>query len=319
MECRVWTTESVTQGERFAFRREAVLEGLLGVAGERFPGDAPNFRARVTAWNGPGFKRMHYQAEAHLAFRRPQDITRKTWDAYWISRDIGGGVCYDIAGREFVTRPDDLTVTHSDLTLAARNDVKGVNFDAWIIPRAKIEPHLPARGRRLSLTLPAESGLKVLVTSYIDSLGRHLDMLSDAEGEQAVDVLSRLVGVACGAAIPEHISALRGARLEQIKCYVDDHLTETDLTPGKVAAALRISVRSLHLAFEPTGTSFAEHVMRRRVQECRTALERSASARSVTDVAFAGGFANLTTFYRAFRREFGQAPGALRGVTGGSL
>ncbi|MBV9250024.1 MAG: helix-turn-helix transcriptional regulator [Acetobacteraceae bacterium] len=62
----------------------------------------------------------------------------------------------------------------------------------------------------------------------------------------------------------------------------------------------------------PTGTSFAEHVTRRRLQECRSALERPTAARSITDVAFAWGFANLTTFYRAFRREFGMAPGDLR-------
>jgi len=79
-----------------------------------------------------------------------------------------------------------------------------------------------------------------------------------------------------------------------------------------VAQALGISVRSLHLAFEPTGTSFVEHVMRRRLQECRAALERPTPGRSITDVAFAWGFANLTTFYRAFRREFGMAPGNVR-------
>ena len=66
-------------------------------------------------------------------------------------------------------------------------------------------------------------------------------------------------------------------------------------------------------SLEPTGTSFAEHVTRRRLQECRAALERPTAARSITDVAFAWGFANLTTFYRAFRREFGMAPGEVRG------
>ena len=35
-------------------------------------------------------------------------------------------------------------------------------------------------------------------------------------------------------------------------------------------------------------------------------------ARSVTDIAFGWGISNLATFYRAFRREFGIAPGELR-------
>ena len=80
--------------------------------------------------------------------------------------------------------------------------------------------------------------------------------------------------------MPEQRDALRAARLEQIKRYVDQHLAEMDLTPAKVAQAVGVSLRSLHLAFEPTGTSFAEHVTRRRLQECRATLERSATARS---------------------------------------
>ena len=165
-----------------------------------------------------------------------------------------------------------------------------------------------------SLPLPATSGLRALATSYLDSLGQCLHTLSEAEVGHAADVLGRLVAVACSAVPPEQPDSPRAARLAQIKRYVDLHLTEMDLTPAKVARALRISVRSLHLAFEPTGTSFAEHVTRRRLQECRAALERPPATRSITDVAFAWGFGNLTTFYRAFRREFGMAPGNVRPV-----
>ena len=311
-----FTTGGVPELERFAFWREAVLEDLIGAVGERSAEPARPFRAEVTCWDGPAFRRLRYQSDAHQALRRPQDIARKSWDAYWINREISGNMRYDLSGREFVTRSGDLTVTDSDLPLRAQTrDGSTVDFDVWVIPRAMLEPHLPARGGPISLTLPGKSGLKTLATSYLDSLGQRLDALSDAEAGQAADILCRLVAVACGAASPGQRDAMRTARLAQIKRHVDLHLTEIELTPAKVAKALRISVRSLHLAFEPTGTSFAEHVMRRRVQECRTALAQPGSTRSVTDVAFAWGFANLTTFYRAFRREFGVAPGDVRPVS----
>jgi AraC-like DNA-binding protein len=158
-------------------------------------------------------------------------------------------------------------------------------------------------------TVPASSSLRVLASSYLNSVGHHFEMLSDVEAGQVADILCRLAELASGPALAEKSDAARAARCEQIKRYVDLHLSETDLTPVKVAKSLGISVRSLHLAFEPTGTSFAKHVMGRRLQECRTAIERPGTARSVTDVAFAWGFANLATFHRAFRREFGGAPG----------
>ena len=308
-----FTTGGVAEHERFAFWREAVLEDLIGAPGERSTPAASPFRAEVTGWDGPAFRRLRYRSDAHQAFRRPQDIARKSWDAYWITREIGGDMQYNLVGREVVTRPDDLSVTDCALPLRAQvRDGANVDFDLWMIPRTMLEPHLPARSGPVSLTLPADSALKALATSYLDSLGQRLGTLSDAEAAQAGDILCRLVAAACGAALPAPRDALRAGRLEQIKRHVDHHLTEMDLTPAKVAQALGISVRSLHLAFEPTATSFAEHVTRRRLQECRAALERPTGARSITDVAFAWGFANLTTFYRAFRREFGEAPGDVR-------
>jgi AraC-like DNA-binding protein len=90
-------------------------------------------------------------------------------------------------------------------------------------------------------------------------------------------------------------------------------LPEPDLTPARVAAAMKISVRQLHLLFEPTGKSFAEHVLGRRLEECRAILENPSSrGRSVADIAYAWGFNSLASFYRAFGQRFGVSPGMLR-------
>jgi AraC-like DNA-binding protein len=91
--------------------------------------------------------------------------------------------------------------------------------------------------------------------------------------------------------------------------------SSASLTPANTAASLGISVRHLHLLFEPTGISFAQHVVRRRLLQCRAALMSQVGAgRSVADIAFGWGFNSLATFYRAFEREFGLPPTALRAV-----
>jgi AraC-like DNA-binding protein len=105
--------------------------------------------------------------------------------------------------------------------------------------------------------------------------------------------------------------AVRAGRLVAAKRHIECHLAEPDLSPATVAAAPHISVRTLHLLFEPTGTSFAHHVLRRRLEECRAAL-LAGPARAVTDIAFAWGFNNLSSFYRAFQAAFGMSPGDLR-------
>jgi AraC-like DNA-binding protein len=118
--------------------------------------------------------------------------------------------------------------------------------------------------------------------------------------------------VTCGAAAGEHKESIRAARLEEAKRYIGPHLADQELTPEKAAAALKMSVRQLHLLFEPSGTSFAEYVLKRRLEECRTAITNPIGDRSVTDIALGWGFNSLWTFNRNFRQAFGVTPGEMR-------
>jgi AraC-like DNA-binding protein len=146
--------------------------------------------------------------------------------------------------------------------------------------------------------------------------------LSPELGDAVLHNLCGLVALACGASDEGRWSgreSLRAARLEAAKRHIDQHLAEPGLTPASAAGALGISVRHLHLLFEPTGTSFAQYVVQRRLLQCRTAITSPASAtRSVADIAFGCGFNSLATFYRAFEREFGLSPRALRAAAVGN-
>ncbi len=94
------------------------------------------------------------------------------------------------------------------------------------------------------------------------------------------------------------------------KRYIETHRADPMLTPERAASALKISVRQLHLLFEPGGTTFAQYVMKRRLEECRTALQTG--ERSVVDIAFAWGFNSLATFYRRFQEAYGMTPCEMR-------
>jgi len=103
-------------------------------------------------------------------------------------------------------------------------------------------------------------------------------------------------------------------RLAEARRHIERHLADPDPSPASVAAALGIAVRTLHASFEPTGTSFARHVLHRRLEECRAALLGS-PGRAVTDIAFAWGFSSLSGFYRGFQAAFGMSPGDLRAAS----
>jgi AraC-like DNA-binding protein len=192
----------------------------------------------------------------------------------------------------------------------------GVSFRGLLIPHGVLSPLLA--GGRLTRPVAVREGspLGSLLGAAFDAAAAQIPLLSSDLGDAVLQNLSGLVALACGASEEGRWSgreAVSAARLEAAKRYIEQHLAEPDLKPGTAAVALGISLRQLHLLFEPTGISFAQYVTQRRLLQCRAVLSGPMGvARSVTDIAFGWGFSNLTTFYRAFRREFGMAPGELR-------
>ncbi len=156
-----------------------------------------------------------------------------------------------------------------------------------------------------------------MVKAYVDAFSAQIDTLADHEASLVADALCRLLAVACGGEAGEQREAIRLARLEHARRYVVLHLADPGLSPDKAATALKLSVRQLHRLFEPSGTSFAQYVLQRRIEECRSALtSRSGAGRSVTDIALGWGFNSLVTFHRGFRRAYGATPNDLRAAAG---
>ena len=312
MQRRVLSTDTVPEAERFSYWREAICEGVIGVSGERNKDQGTPFNGSAAASIGQSAVHIRIRSDGHPVFRRPREMARVGWDDHiWLFREISSGAWFDYDRREFVTRPGDLIVGDPTIPFAteARADYA---LDVWCFPRKLFAPHLPVSLRPRSLVLTGADGLGGMVKAYLDAFAAQIDALGNREVDLLADNFCRLLAVACGGAPGEQLEAVRLARLEEAKRYINLHLADPGLTPEKAAAAWKISVRQLHLLFEPSGMSFAQYVLRRRLEECRAALANPIGDRSVTDIALAWGFNSLATFYRAFRQAFGETPGAMR-------
>jgi AraC-like DNA-binding protein len=180
-----------------------------------------------------------------------------------------------------------------------------------IAPMSLLDAHLPAGQRPPFVSMTRPLGFGGLALDSFDSLMREWDRLDGAEMDSAAGILCRLIGVALGARPQDEPEAMNAGRLESAKRLVEARLADPRLDAASVAAALRISERTLQAAFAQGGGAFSAYVRRRRLQPCREALLVN-GARSVADVAFAWGFNSLASFYRGFVAEFGVSPGELR-------
>jgi AraC-like DNA-binding protein len=99
----------------------------------------------------------------------------------------------------------------------------------------------------------------------------------------------------------------RTARLQAARAFIENNLAWTELNPANTARALGISVRQLHLLFEPTGTTFSRYLLARRLERVRLALA-DGPRRKVLDIACSCGIESSTVFYRAFRDAYDMNP-----------
>jgi len=100
------------------------------------------------------------------------------------------------------------------------------------------------------------------------------------------------------------------ARMRSYVQDLDQHFFEaTNLNDA--AARLGISRRRFTQLFrQVTGSSWLAHVRRLRIAHARRLLVQT--TRTVLSIAFECGFEDLSTFYRAFKREVGMSPNQWR-------
>jgi AraC family transcriptional regulator len=114
-----------------------------------------------------------------------------------------------------------------------------------------------------------------------------------------------------GRAAARPVGVLDRRTVDRVIDYVDADLTAT-ITLDRMAGVAALSPFHFARTFKAT-TGLAPHrfVTTRRLEAAKAALLTSDA--SVVRVAHAVGFSNVSHFRRVFRREFGVAPGELRG------
>jgi transcriptional regulator GlxA family with amidase domain len=142
-----------------------------------------------------------------------------------------------------------------------------------------------------------------------------------ARGDVAARTLARLVDRALrpdgGEPVDERtalglLATVAGSRpadpgmvcLANARAFIEDHLTEVNLSAARIAAGIGISERQLSRVFAVTGASIPQFVLAQRLDRAH-ALLASAPEIPVGEVAARSGFGSAGRFSQAFRARFG--------------
>lgn len=211
----------------------------------------------------------------------------------------------------FEVTPGDIVL----LDLASRHEVQMSDAHCVFltVPRLALKPREDVHGVPYFAHLPAASAVGRMLYEHVESLVRHLPDLSPEALSWLIPGSIALISgsvnaahAAADAADPAAVSPIA----RRIQRYVEANLAAGSLTPVVVCERIGVSRSRLHRLFESSG-GFTRYVQSRRLTRC---LESMASnpQRNIADIAYEWGFGNQSAFSRAFKRQFGMSPRAIK-------
>jgi AraC-like DNA-binding protein len=131
----------------------------------------------------------------------------------------------------------------------------------------------------------------------------------DAIADRIVDVLA----LAFNADTATTSVSVQDELVTAIRRFVRENAHDPSLTGAVVAARLGWSLRHIQTQLQRAGTTPSDLIRDERLALARLRLQDPAwHHQSVTQVAFASGFGDLSTFSNAYRRIYGERPSDTR-------
>jgi AraC-like DNA-binding protein len=309
--CR-FSTAALPARDRVPFWREVFGHKLVQVDIEPLA-DAP-FEATATLRALPDLRSLSCASSAART-RRTRNLVADGDDGFALLIGMRGTITASQLGRDISLGPGQAAVfLHAEPAIMTHDHFA---HEGLVMPRAALAPLVRNLEDAAMRPIPRNNAALRLLVGYLATLRDDLALATPGMRHLVATHIHELVAVAIGAtrdglAIAEE-RGVRAARLAAIKADIIAHAADRDLTLASVAARHGLSPRSVQLLFEPEDLSFSQFVIEQRLARAhRRLVDPRYAAMTVSAIALAAGFGDLSYFNRSFRRRYGVSPSDLR-------
>jgi AraC-like DNA-binding protein len=279
-------------------------------------------------------------AVAHLA---PHDASPRSKAGVCVERvAVAGGLTARRTPELLADGNDDVTLHIQDsgrsvmsqlgreATTAAGSGVLSSNADVSAIvlsetarlvaiglPRKLMMSFVPDLEEAFVQPLSKDLGVLRLLIAYLgildDAPALQTPELQLAAATHIHDLCAIAIGATRDAAEIARGRGLRAARLRAIKADIVRNLADQSLSAVVIGQRHRVTPRYVHKLFESEGTTLTKFVLGLRLERVyRLLRDPRYGHRTIGALAFDVGFADLSTFNRAFRHRHGATPSDIR-------
>jgi AraC family transcriptional activator of tynA and feaB len=253
--------------------------------------------------------------------RTSGQISHATGDELFICRQLSGALALEQDGREVTLQAGDISLLDPLMPYSGRFSGSS-NLLLLKIPRAALETRVGRTQEMVARSMIRAGADGNLTSAFLamlpDHVGRMSPIAETIVKDQLLDLLALTLTKATGTDRPK-LSSSHSLVLIKLRAAIEARLTDTALNAGAVCAGAGVTVRHANSVLAHEGTSIMRLVQARRLDRCRSALEDPLQAhRTLSEIAYAWGFSDMTHFSRRFKMAYGILPSACRRrATGG--
>ena len=309
------STDDIAPRHRFAVWREALFQTEFNVDIEPIS-DSP-FKARAAIRVLPGLRLLSGRSSAATYRRNTRRVIR---DEVVLAFGREVHVSARASGREAMIETGDAFLLPCGDCASIQVPDEG-QFTSVRVPRAALAGNVIDLEDTYCRRIPRDTPALMLLKRYVALLDDEAVALADASLQHSAvthvyDLLAKTLGATRDAAVLADGRGVRAARMKMIKNDIARHLTDARLSVHTIAARHKVSARYVQRLFDESGSTFTEYVMEQRLERAHRLLaDPRLCDRTLTTIAFAAGFNDLSHFQRRFRRRYGTPPSDVRAGT----
>jgi AraC-like DNA-binding protein len=296
-----WKTSLIPQHKRTEFWRSAVCDAFLSMT-PHIP-RAQDFDASLDhlALGSTSLNRI--TAPAHGVSRTAFDIQRDDKQVFFLNMSPSGRCHVRQSNREHTAAAGQLVLIDSSVPYVIDLPEPG-ELISLAIPREWLIKHFPQASDRTASAIRSTTISHLLCRQMLE-----LTRMANVDEHQGAQISNVLVSMLSGSLAERSFDIGRSSsRLRVLQKLIANNFSDPDFGPAKAANLAGIALRTLHMEFAQSASSFSVELTKYRLTQARELLTQTEPPPLIYQVAKDCGFKSAEHFSRSFRLRFGRAP-----------
>ncbi|MEY8215212.1 MAG: helix-turn-helix domain-containing protein [Colwellia sp.] len=273
------------------------------------------FNASLSSKRLNRFSLAHVSSNPLVAKRSKLDIARVTDAYYLIKFQLTGNCSTKHYGREARLAPGDFVICSSSepYQLEFQTSYQQAVF---AMPQLALQEMFQTPDDYLGLRMANEEPTNGMLAQFVYSLSQRIDKLNPEALQSMEANLVDLLITSLKNQKNSHKKIIESSpeqHLQRIKRMINMHIKDFRLSVNFIAQTENISKRYLHMLFKSQNISVSKYIQQLRLEGCYKDLTNTEFNHiSVSNVALAWGFGDLSHFNRCFKGQYSHTPRQIR-------